>query len=152
MDVHLISLLWQTFVFRGFIGEERLLAQSSRYMRIHEDAPVSHGHPLLPLEILQAPPPNTNLMACQACSRALSSKSFPIKMDYSYDTSRCWVCLALKVRAETRERIKQEAEQGKPRSRRRRYADPDVIWALDSPHWSGAESKGLGDARRGVWS
>jgi hypothetical protein len=132
MDVHLISLLWNAFVLRGYVDDTKLLAQSSRYITMHKSVPPPGGHPLLPLEILETPPVQSTILLCGTCSRDLSSECFPIRGDYTYDTTRCWICLALNARLESQERVRKEAESGGRKARRHRYTNADLEWAIDS--------------------
>lgn len=88
---------------KGYINEETLIEQSSRYMLFYRDGPrgVNVGHPLLPLDILVAPPSGDKLV-CKTCSRALSLGCFSKVARKVGGNGNCFVCHALKSRQTNR--------------------------------------------------
>lgn len=98
-DIQLISKLFLLFSQKGYIDETKLLAQSERYMSLRRDAlvPANFGHPLLPLEIMDAPPTRAARQACKACSRELALPCFPRKAGEEGIAQTCMVCCAVFV-------------------------------------------------------
>lgn len=82
-DIHLIRLIYALFKCRGFLSpENRLLAQSQRYVSMHGDLALKplegdrfQNHPVLPLDILDAPIGMAR-RECEACHRSLSMECF----------------------------------------------------------------------------
>ncbi|EIM86578.1 uncharacterized protein STEHIDRAFT_111056 [Stereum hirsutum FP-91666 SS1] len=108
-DAEMIHALYDIFIEGSFITSN-LPAQSMRYITIWKDrqpgASDSHlRHPLLPLEILEAPDDGaseSSMRACDTCSRLLSEKAFVrepgVPRRVAVSSQKCKVCLAIAVR------------------------------------------------------
>ncbi|KAJ6626693.1 hypothetical protein B0H10DRAFT_1998138 [Mycena sp. CBHHK59/15] len=104
-DVYNISLLFDHFLQQGYI-DPSLPARSLKYVRLWSDAPphptdVYRSHPILPLEILEPPPPAPPMIMCTGCHRDLRRPSFPSTSPPNQ--MRCFVCAAIIVKTRSEE-------------------------------------------------
>lgn len=107
-DAEMIHALYDIFTEKSFITSG-LPAQSMRYITIWKDrqpgASDSHlRHPLLPLEILEAPDDSASatMRACDTCRRLLSENAFVresgVPRCIAVSSKKCKVCLAIAAR------------------------------------------------------
>ena len=110
-DVYHIGILYAHFKEQGYINNDRLLAQSARYLSIFENArpratDIFKKHPLLPLHILDY---NNYALtrSCIGCKRSLPEVAYP-KSAWRQVKKQCWVCRAISVRTEMHRNWEQE--------------------------------------------
>ncbi|KAF9467848.1 ribonuclease H-like domain-containing protein [Collybia nuda] len=89
-DIHLMALLYDKFVAKGYINTMELGEQSTRYVELWKKSqPVCEDyykrHPLLPVEIL-VPPSDGIKKTCRGCEREV------IQASMSADGSLCHIC------------------------------------------------------------
>jgi exonuclease 3'-5' domain-containing protein 1 len=103
-DVYLIGILYAHFKEQGYINNDRLSAQSARYLSISQNAKpratdIFKKHPLLPLHILDY---NDYALtrACIGCTRPLPEAAYPKSGWKQAKKRQCWVCRAISVRRE----------------------------------------------------
>ncbi|KAL1729013.1 ribonuclease H-like domain-containing protein [Schizophyllum commune] len=95
-DVDMILALYRIFKARGDIQEEDFKRQTEMYHSIHSSRRPDGSnaylrHSLMPLDILDLPPPNSSLTPCNGCRRKLSQRCFSSS---SYH-GKCLVCSAM---------------------------------------------------------
>lgn len=140
-DAYLIGLLFADFVWKGYIDEDKLLAQTKRYMTFHTSKgprPANNtGHPLLPLDIL-TPPARAPLLVCGTCSRSLSFGCFPKASRGAASGRTCWVCRALDARR-TGQRPAEEQRLQQDKGKKRQPGQ--TRQQHDPPHQHGQQRK-----------
>ena len=104
-DVYMIGILYAHFKEQGYIINDRLSAQSARYLSISQNARPQatdkfKRHPLLPLHVLEYKD-SALTKSCISCNRSLPEAAFP-KSGWRLSKKRlqCWVCRAISVRTE----------------------------------------------------
>ena len=111
-DVYLIGILYAHFKEQGYIDNDRLSAQSARYVSILQTAKprstdIFKRHPLLPLHILDY---NGYALtrSCISCSRNLPETAFSKSGWRLAKKRQCWVCRAISVRREIHDNWERE--------------------------------------------
>ena len=110
-DIVLIAELYNKFLSQHYIREDKLLAQSSRYIALNRgDQPGKiDGHPLLPLNILD-PVTYGKHLVCNHCSRSLPADCFSKAAATAGARRNCWVCRAVRVRNNLHRKWEEEEE------------------------------------------
>lgn len=102
-DVYLIGILYAHFKEQGYINNDRLSAQSARYLSIFQKAKpratdIFSQHPLLPFQILDYND-SAFTQPCISCSRSLPEDAYSKAGWKTPKKRQCWVCRAINVRS-----------------------------------------------------
>jgi exonuclease 3'-5' domain-containing protein 1 len=108
-DIRAIATIYEHFLSVGWLPKSSraaLLAQSARYLDIHERPPASDNifrrGPLLPLDILTEPALEKE--TCHGCVRQLSRGHFHVEPQDATRLAFCRVCEAAKLLAQKDEK------------------------------------------------